>query len=141
MRSRLLRCFLLLLVTGSSLCARTERQLTDARLREAIEGYWLGQLAGNYLGLPFENLYKEATMPIMVDRYYTFKDAEPLGLLMNLDDRRGYLPMLADALGGAWSDDDSDIEFVYLHTVEQHGLELTYAQVTEAWRIHINRFI
>lgn len=121
--------------------AQTTREITDARLREAIEGYWIGQLAGNYLGLPFENLYKDEPMPILVDRYYTFKDAEPLGLMMNLDDRRAYLPILADALGGAWSDDDSDIEFVYLHTVEQHGLEPTYEQITDAWRTHINRFI
>lgn len=57
MRPRLPATLLLLLFSASSLFAQTERQLTDARLREAIEGYWIGQLAGNYLGLPFENLY------------------------------------------------------------------------------------
>lgn len=117
------------------------RELTDARLRQAVEGYWIGQLAGNYLGLPFENLYKDEPLPILVDRYYTFKDAEPLGLMMNLDDRRAYLPYLADALGGAWTDDDSDIEFVYLHAVEQHGLDLAYQHLADTWRTHINRFI
>lgn len=132
---------LAVLATALPLEAQTPRELTDTRLRDAIEGYWIGQLAGNYLGLPFENLYTAEPMPILVDRYYTFKDAEPLKLMMNLDDRRAYLPILADALGGAWSDDDSDIEFVYLHTVEQHGLELTYEQLTDAWRAHINRFI
>ena len=104
------------------LAAQTERELPASRLRDAVEGYWIGQLAGNYLGLPFENLYTDAPLPVLIDRYYTFKDAESSGLQMNLDDRRAYLPVLADALGGAWSDDDSDIEFVYLHTVEQHGI-------------------
>lgn len=132
---------LLLALTPLALVAQTERELSASRLREAVEGYWIGQLAGNYIGLPFENLYKDEPLPILVDRYYTFKDAGPLGLMMNLDDRRAYLPILADALGGAWSDDDSDIELVYLHTVEQHGLELSYAQLTDAWRTHINRFI
>lgn len=117
------------------------REITGTRLREAVEGYWIGQLAGNYLGLPFENLYLDEPLPMLVDRYYTFRDAEPLGLKIHLDDRRGYLPVIADALGGAWSDDDSDIEFVYLYAVEQHGLQLTYAQLADAWRGHINRFI
>lgn len=139
------------LIFVSSLCgallspfvasAQKERTLTESRLREAVEGYWIGQLAGNYLGLPFENLYIDKPLPMLVDRYYTFKDVEPLGLMMNLDDRRAYLPILAHALGGAWSDDDSDIEFVYLHAVEEHGLDLDYAQLTEAWKKHINRFI
>jgi ADP-ribosylglycohydrolase. len=133
--------YLALLSATCSAFAQTPRLLPENRLREAIEGYWIGQLAGNYLGLPFENLYKDEPMPLLVDRYYTFKDAGPLGLMMNLDDRRAYLPILADALGGAWSDDDSDIEFVYLQLVEQHGLDPTYEQVTEAWRMHINRFI
>lgn len=121
--------------------AATPREITEARLRQAVEGYWIGQLAGNYLGLPFENLYEDEPLPLLVDRYYTFKDAEPLGLRINLDDRRGYLPFLAEALGGAWTDDDSDIEFVYLYAVEQHGLDLTYQHVADAWRAHINRFV
>ncbi len=132
---------LALVTTALPLTAQTERELSAERLRDAVEGYWIGQLAGNYLGLPFENLYTDQPLPVLIDRYYTFKDAEPSGLQMNLNDRRAYLPVLADALGGAWSDDDSDIEFVYLHTVEQHGLEFDYQQLTDAWRTHINRFI
>lgn len=132
---------LTLLTAALPLVAQSERELPASRLRDAVEGYWIGQLAGNYLGLPFENLYTDEPLPVLIDRYYTFKDAESSGLRMNLDDRRAYLPVLADALGGAWSDDDSDIEFVYLHTVEQHGLDFDYARLTDAWRTHINRFI
>lgn len=132
--------WVLVCLTASFVSAEP-REINESRLREAIEGYWIGQLAGNYLGLPFENLYKDEPLPILVDRYYTYEDAEPLGLMIHLDDRRGYLPILAEALGGAWSDDDSDIEFIYLHAVEQHGLDLTYPQVADAWRTHINRFI
>lgn len=118
-----------------------ERLLSADRLREAVEGYWIGQLAGNYIGFPFENLYQEEPIPVLVERYYTWQDAEREGLKMNVNDRRAFLPILADALGGAWSDDDSDIEFVYLHAVEEHGLDLSYAEAAEAWKRSINRFV
>jgi hypothetical protein len=48
---------------------------------------------------------------------------------------------MADALGGAWSDDDTDIEFVTLHAVEKYGLDINYNEITEVWKSHINRFI
>ena len=60
---------------------------------------------------------------------------------MNHADRRGNVNIFADALGGAWSDDDSDIEFVTLHAVEAHGLDINYEEITQAWKTHINRFI
>jgi hypothetical protein len=60
---------------------------------------------------------------------------------MNADDRRAFVPIMAGAMGGAWSDDDTDIEFVTLHAVEKYGLELTYDEITEMWKKHINRFI
>ncbi len=116
------------------------RSITREELREKISGFWLGQLVGNYMGFPFENLYTDEPIPILVDRYHDFRDAGP-GLRMNLDDRRAYIHIMADALGGAWSDDDTDVELVTLHAVEAHGLGLTYPQITAAWRAHINRFI
>jgi hypothetical protein len=42
---------------------------------------------------------------------------------------------------GAYSDDDTDIEFVTLHAVEKYGLDLTHAEITEMWKKHINRKI
>ncbi|MEQ9825936.1 MAG: ADP-ribosylglycohydrolase family protein [Puniceicoccaceae bacterium] len=136
--------FIILLCIACGIASASETQqrvISKSDLRDAIEGYWIGQLAGNYIGFPFENMYQDEPMPLLVKRYYTWKDAETEGLLMNLEDRRAYLPILADALGGSWSDDDSDIEFVYLHAVESHGLDLNYEQVREAWMNSINRFV
>lgn len=116
-------------------------RLKETELHGKIEGYWIGQLAGNYIGFPFENLYQEKPLPVFIDRYYTFRDASEGGLEMNLNDRRSYIDIMADAFGGAWSDDDSDIEFVYLHAVEKHGLDLSYPEVATFWKAHINRFI
>jgi len=109
-------------------------------LKDKITGYWLGQLVGNYMGWPFEFLYNDGTaIPILIDRYYTEKD-DTLDLRIH-SDRRGHIDVLANTLGGAWSDDDTDIEFVYLHAVEKYGLDITNEEIAEAWTTHVNRFI
>src|SRR5690554_5489932 len=131
---------ILLLVTFYS-HGENYRTITKAELRDKLYGYWVGQLADNYIGFPFENLYEEEPIPVFIDRYYDHRDADTLGIKMNTDDRRGYIRIMADALGGAWSDDDTDIEFVMLHGLEKYGLDLTYEQVAELRTSHINRFI
>lgn len=117
------------------------REITKAELKDKLYGYWIGQLAGNYIGFPFENLYEEEPIPVFIDRYFDHRDADTLGIMMNTEDRRGYIRIMADALGGAWTDDDTDIEFVMLHGLEKYGLDLTYEQVAELRKTHINRFI
>ncbi|WP_425236007.1 ADP-ribosylglycohydrolase family protein [Ulvibacterium sp.] len=132
--------FLFLVVFGSSLGLSQEyHTISKKELRSKIEGYWLGQLVGNYMGFPFEFVYSADPAPIFVDRYYNVTDSA--GIKMNYTDRRGNVNIFADALGGAWSDDDSDIEFVTLHAVEEHGLDINYQEITDAWKKHINRFI
>jgi ADP-ribosylglycohydrolase len=127
----------------SVLCAlqagAAERVITEAELRDKIAGFWIGQLVGNYMGFPFENLYVDEPIPFEVDRYYTARDDE--SIRMNRDDLRAYVPIVAGYVEGAFSDDDTDIELVTLHAVEQHGLDITYAEITEAWKRHINRKI
>ena len=113
--------------------------ISQRELREKIEGFWLGQLVGNYMGFPFEFVFSDEPAPIFIDRYYNVTDSA--GIKMNHTDRRGNVNLFADALGGAWSDDDTDIEFVTLHAVEEHGLDINYQQITNAWKEHINRFI
>lgn len=122
-----------------SVFAQTTAQISQADLRDKIEGFWLGQLVGNYMGFPFEFVYNEEPVPVLVDRYYFA--TEDTDLRMNRNDRRANLHIMANALNGAWSDDDTDIEFVTLHAVERHGLDLTYNEITDAWKQHINRFI
>ncbi len=134
----------LFLLHSQSTFAQAEeglKRISETDLKDKIHGYWIGQLTGNYIGFPFENLYDEEPIPVFIDRYYTFKDAEALGLKMNLDDRRSYTPILADALGGAWSDDDTDIEFATLHAVEEYGLDITYPEIVAFWKKHVNRYI
>ena len=75
-----------------------ERVISEAELVDKATAFWLGQLVGNYLGLPFENNYVEEPLPILVDRIYTYADDEEL--LINRQDHRGHIPYVAVGLGG-----------------------------------------
>ena len=123
----------------SSVSFGETRLISKEELTDKITGFWIGQLVGNYMGFPFENVYQDKACPIFVDRYYTYKDADKVK--MNDKDLRGFINIFADAFEGAFSDDDTDIEFVTLHAVEQFGLDLTYPEITEMWKKHINRKI
>jgi len=116
-----------------------ERAISEKELHDKISAFWLGQLVGNYFGLPFENNYIDEPVPFLVDRVYTHEDDAVLEI--NRDDWRGYIPIFMDAVEGAFADDDTDIEFVTLHAVEKYGLDITYPEITEMWKKHINRRI
>lgn len=116
-----------------------ERSISEEELVDKIAGYWIGQLVGNYMGFPFENLYVEEAIPVLVDRYYNYKDAGKLKI--NDRDLRGFTDIMASAVNGAFSDDDTDIEFVTLYAVEKYGLDINYQEIAEMWKTHINRKI
>ncbi|MDE0627756.1 MAG: ADP-ribosylglycohydrolase family protein [Bryobacterales bacterium] len=119
----------------------SERVIAHDELMDKLSGFWIGQLLGNYIGFPFENKYVEEPVPILVDRVYTAGyDGDP-ELMINSRDRRGHIPVLVSALRGAFSDDDTDIEFVTLHAVEKYGLDITYPEITKMWMTHINDYI
>ena len=44
--------------------AQQLRRIPEKKLRDKIAGYWIGQLAGNYTGFPFENLYVDEPIPV-----------------------------------------------------------------------------
>ena len=120
---------LILTIGFSTAVYARERAISEKELHDKISAFWLGQLVGNYFGLPFENEYIDEPVPFLVDRIYTFKDDETIHL--NRDDWRGYIPIFIDAVEGAFADDDTDIEFVTLHAVEKYGLDITYPEITE----------
>ncbi|HUX97256.1 MAG TPA: ADP-ribosylglycohydrolase family protein [Bacteroidales bacterium] len=115
------------------------KKISQDDLRDKISGYWIGQCVGNYMGFPFEGTYEEEPVPVFVDRYYQFDDDSTLSI--NRKDLRGYCLLMTNWLEGAFSDDDTDIEFVTLHAVEKYGLDITYPEITEMWKKHINRKI
>ena len=132
---------LIFLCTAAAPLSAQTKTITQDELKDKITGYWVGQLVGNFMGFPFENVYVEEPIPVLVDHYYTAREADSLHLRVNAKDARGYVPFVASMFDGAWSDDDSDIEFVTLHAAEEHGLDITYPEITQAWKKHINRRI
>ncbi|MBZ0258799.1 ADP-ribosylglycohydrolase family protein [bacterium] len=129
----------LIILLPNCICLAKERTITHEELMDKLSAFWVGQLVGNYLGFPFENVYEEEPISFLVDRYYTAKDDPKIR--MNRNDLRGHIPLFAAAFEGAFSDDDTDIEFVTLHAVEKYGLDLNYEEITEMWKKHINRKI
>ena len=94
--------------------------ITIGELKDKIAGAWIGQMIGNIYGLPHENKYVNAPGD---DQKW------PYGYSKNLDKLKKY--------EGAFSDDDTDVEYMYLLTMEKYGYEPTYEQMREAWLFHI----
>jgi ADP-ribosylglycohydrolase len=85
-------------------------------LLDKIRGGLAGQLLGNLNGLPHE--FKYIDEPGSVERY---------------------TPGLPN---GARTDDDTDIEWVYVVAIQRDGrLLLPYPRIRELWQAHINRSI
>lgn len=97
-----------------------QKRISMDELRDKIAGAWIGQMVGNIYGLPFENKFVETPG----------NEADfPYGYSKNLAKLAQY--------GGAFSDDDTDIEYLYLTLMEKFGPEPTYAQMREGWMYHI----
>lgn len=95
---------------------RPIRELLAAVLDDKIRGGLLGQILGNLNGLPHEMKY--------IDRPGAVEH---------------YTPGLSQ---GAWTDDDTDIEWVYVTAMHREGrLRLPSSEVAALWRTHINRGI
>lgn len=112
-----------LVLLASSGCGSFERRITIADYEDKVYASWLGQCVGNMYGLAHEWKY--------IDEPRT----EPI---------TGYDPKILDkirAAGGAFSDDDTDIEYVDLFVMEKYGPEPTYENLAEFWQRCINDHI
>ncbi len=90
-----------------------------SELRDKIAAEWIGQMIGNMYGLPHENKYVAEPGP----------EKWPYGYSKSLDKLKKY--------EGAFSDDDTDVEYMYLLQMEKFGSEPSYTQLREAWMYHI----
>ena len=90
-----------------------------AEYRGKVYASWLGQIVGNIYGLSYEFRFIDEPGP---DRF-----------------PYGYGPSLQRVreVDGAFSDDDTDIEYMYLLQMERHGIEPTYRQLADAWKYHV----
>jgi hypothetical protein len=95
------------------------RQIKVDELRDKIAAAWIGQMIGNIYGLPHEGKYVNAPGP----------ENWPYGYMKNLDKLKQY--------DGAFSDDDTDVEYMYLLQMKKFGPEPSYANLRDAWMYHI----
>lgn len=94
--------------------AAQEREFSRAELLDRIHGAWLGQLIGNLQGLPHEFKYMEKP--------------------------RAELPEFTCGLpDGAWSDDDTDIEWVVIDAIDRGEPPLIpYPRLRRLWLANMN---
>ncbi|MDG2397662.1 MAG: ADP-ribosylglycohydrolase family protein [Flavobacteriaceae bacterium] len=95
--------------------------LSKSDYSDMVYASWLGQLVGNIYGLPHENQYVDNPRP---------------DSLMNLEYGSYHLKLMEE-INGAFSDDDTDIEYMYLLQMEKFGIEPTYLELSKAWTYHI----
>lgn len=109
-------------------CRTTENNpdwkiLSVSEYRDAVYASWIGQIIGNTYGLCYEFKFIEQPGP----------DSFPYGYTWTLDKVKEY--------NGAFSDDDTDLEYMYLTIMEKEGIEPTYSRLAEAWKTHIKERI
>jgi len=88
--------------------------------QDKVYASWLGQIIGNIYGLPHENAYINESGP------NEFPYGYPEYMLERMKE-----------LDGAFSDDDTDFEYIYLTAMEEYGPEPTYADLTDKWLYHV----
>ena len=93
----------MLLVSSISAQDPEFKRIAVEDYRDKVYGSWLAQCIGNIYGLPHENRYIDEPGP----------DAFPYGYRRNLEALK--------RTNGVFSDDDTDIEYMYLLAMEQHG--------------------
>jgi ADP-ribosylglycohydrolase len=95
------------------------RLLSVKQYEDAVYASWIGQIIGNTYGLGYEFKFIDEPGP----------DMFPYGYSFTLQDLKKH--------NGAYSDDDTDIEYMYLIQMENNGIEPTYKQLAEAWKKHV----
>jgi hypothetical protein len=115
--------FILILIFLFTGCVEKKEmvRISVEEFSDKVYASWLAQIIGNIYGLPHENAYIDEPGP----------ETFPYGYAENIERLK--------EVNGAFSDDDTDIEYIYLLTMEKHGFEPTYAQLRDAWLHHIKR--
>ncbi|MBX3364953.1 MAG: ADP-ribosylglycohydrolase family protein [Phycisphaeraceae bacterium] len=113
-------------IVGCSGAAFGQTFIDRATYADRLEAMWLAQCIANWTGLRGEGQRNQPPFPTDADW------GTNLG--------RGVLEYVFQDPWGA--DDDTDIEYVWLHLMHHHGTSLlTPEQISNGWIEHVNRFI
>ena len=116
---------------GSALAQTDVRQISRSDYAGRLRAMWLGEVIANWTGLTTEGARTDAP-------FYTDMD---WGIDQNIEWKSN--DVIEFVLQDPWlADDDTDIEYVYLHLLDQHGTNLlSAAQIADGWKQHINEFL
>jgi hypothetical protein len=110
---------------------RSSRLISRADYADRLRALWLGQVVANWTGIRTEGNRQAAPFLTDADWGVPFDGGPPLTYVFSQD------PWQAD--------DDTDIEYIWLHLLTQHGEangnRLTPMQIRDGWATHVNRFI
>ena len=121
-------CMTMGLAAASPASAQSSRLLDREQYRDRLEGFWLGQCIANWTGRRTEAVRTQPPFLTDADWGPPFNGGSPLDWVTNQS------PWLAD--------DDTDIEYVYLHAMADRArCDLTGAEIRGEWLDHITRFI
>jgi hypothetical protein len=95
------------------------QKIAVAEYQDKVKASWLGQIIGNTYGLSYE--FKFIDQPGPNKFPYGFGE---------------YLAKVKE-VNGAFSDDDTDIEYMYLLQMEKHGSTPSYSVLADAWQYHV----
>jgi len=112
-------------------------EISREDLEDRIYASWLGQFVGNFYGLPHENMHIDEPGPDTMPYGYDQLEIEFYQSHFGSTRMTGIM----DAYGGAFSDDDTDIEYIYLLLMEEVGPNPSYAQIRDAWMAHIDNWV
>jgi len=126
-KSRIFCLVIFLITVVSPISAQDGLQLDRTEYADHLRAMWLGESIANWTGLNSEG--RRPRRP-----FYTDDD---------WGKAEGNFGILDFVLQNPWgSDDDTDIEYVYLHLMTQHDTNLlTPEQIAEGWKTHINDYI
>ncbi len=118
----------MMLGSGAIASAAPLRQIDRQDYESRLHAMWLGECIANWTGLTTEGIRTDPPFLTDADWGSTGNQNQPIGFILNQN---------------PWSaDDDTDIEYVYLHLLHSLGHNaLTPPEIRQGWIDHINRFI
>lgn len=120
MKNKLERIIVILLFVSFFQINVFGKKIEFSVLKDKIAGAWIGQMVGNIYGLPYENKF--------IDEPGDQKNW-PWGYDKSLK--------MLEKYNGAFSDDDTDFEYIYLMLMEKYGAEPSYEEIREGWMYHV----
>jgi ADP-ribosylglycohydrolase len=109
-------------------------------LADRVHGAWLGRAAGCLLGKPVEKIPRDGIREIAqstgnwpIAHYFTEVGLDPAVAARFPWNRRSRLTSLVENIDGMPEDDDLNFPLIALDLLEQHGDDLTTADVARSW--------